>query len=415
MSSVAQSSTATDAQHALETQGEKLRHGHQALNVAPATSSTSGAPWSKLRQWVGGRDPTMQIDIDPDALEAEFERIKDTLTSFNPTAANAEARVGAMVVLELIEECRPTIMNVLTATRNDASGFDRQQVVEDVRTIQRSYDFVLSANDKATRLQWKTSRLLSQDAVQKLSATGRSETFSEPDQDRPSNSDERLARDATRVTGVQFENKNSFRSDDIGIGRLYGRKPPARSEVINAQPEPVTVVSSSQSHNLSPRRQNLTTLIAISFFGASITWSTVFSGTRGNLLLIAWSACLFIVGAVIASAATLLVFSEEDLLEKHDQVRWTVRVLSLISILHVFAGMLCITLAILLLDPAAQNLQGPGSPAGKMGFRAAGAYTIAAAGLAVLVAAAVWRRYSIPTWFQPSSVLARAFNVHRKM
>ncbi|KAJ7697356.1 hypothetical protein B0H17DRAFT_1197408 [Mycena rosella] len=76
---------------------------------------------------------------------------------------------------------------------------------------------------------------------------------------------------------------------------------------VNARNAPGTI-SSVNSH-----MKNLTAVLGIAFFGASITWSTIFSGTHGNLVLISWTACLFIVGAVAAAAASMLVISDEDI------------------------------------------------------------------------------------------------------
>ncbi|KAF7290018.1 hypothetical protein HMN09_01306600 [Mycena chlorophos] len=333
--------------------------------AAASSTATSSTRWpdtragiSKLRQWVTGRDlsSTMQIDLDPAALtmqraawetewteaemlyredawsslqglgrgelrermirvESELERIRSNLAQLHPKPSEAQVRVGCMIVFELIEECQPTLMNILASTSRDATGFERPQIIEEIKTIERVYDFVLFCTAKLTRLQWKTSGVLPPSANQQIS--------------KPDSLDEAeiLHREwrATppidvAATGVASHDLNFFRSEEIGPGRLYGRRPkPARSQMpgVPLALEPVTVVSSSQSH-----KQNLAGLIGISFFGASITWSTIFSGTRGNLLLIAWSACLFIVAAVCASSATLLVFPE-DLLTTYTPVRWT--------------------------------------------------------------------------------------------
>ncbi|KAJ7265421.1 hypothetical protein B0H12DRAFT_197738 [Mycena haematopus] len=189
------------------------------------------------------------------------------------------------------------------------------------------------------------------------------------------------SRNATRVPPANY---NMFHADNIGMNREFGRR------TNQNQQNPLTVVSSSSSH-----MKNLTALLGIAFFGASITWSTIFSGTRGDLVLISWSACLFIVGAVGAAAASMLVLPEEDIVAKYPTVRWTVRILSLFSMAHVLAGMFLIAIAILVLDPTQQS---PQALAGKTGVRSAGAYAIAVSVSFVVVSGAVWRRHTTRTW-----------------
>ncbi|KAJ7241396.1 hypothetical protein C8J57DRAFT_92320 [Mycena rebaudengoi] len=148
-----------------------------------------------------------------------------------------------------------------------------------------------------------------------------------------------------------------------------------------------TLVSSTDSH-----MKNLTALLGISFFGASITWSTVFSGTRGNVSLIAWAACLFIVGAVGAAAASMLVMTDQDVVAMYPTVRWTVRIISLVAMVHVLGGMFLVAVAILVLDSEDEVQQG------RRGTRSAGGYAISVSVMLVMVAGAVWRRYTRRTW-----------------
>ncbi|KAF5342914.1 hypothetical protein D9758_015400 [Tetrapyrgos nigripes] len=70
----------------------------------------------------------------------------------------------------------------------------------------------------------------------------------------------------------------------------------------------------------SSHKTSIAALLTIGFFGASITWSTVFSGTRGNMALISWSASTFITSSVCAASASVLVTSEEEIVEKHSEI-----------------------------------------------------------------------------------------------
>jgi hypothetical protein len=83
-------------------------------------------------------------------------------------------------------------------------------------------------------------------------------------------------------------------------------------------------------------------------------------------------------------------------------VRWTVRLLALFSMLHVFIGVMLVSAAILELDPNA-----PGPSAGMKGDsdfnarngRVAGGYSLVVSASTVLVALIVRHRYSRRTWF----------------
>ncbi|KDN43031.1 hypothetical protein RSAG8_06354, partial [Rhizoctonia solani AG-8 WAC10335] len=69
-----------------------------------------------------------------------------------------------------------------------------------------------------------------------------------------------------------------------------------------------------------------------------MAWATVFSGTRGDLVLISWAASCFIVATASAACGTSLLDADGTLVERFLPVRWTVRLLSLCATVHVFVG-----------------------------------------------------------------------------
>jgi hypothetical protein len=143
-------------------------------------------------------------------------------------------------------------------------------------------------------------------------------------------------------------------------------------------------------------RTNLAALLAIAFFGASVAWSTLFSGTRGNLEIIAWSASAFIVGCAAAASASLLVETDESFMTKYIQVRWTVRILTLVSAAHVLAGLILVSTAIAVLDPnASEPFAGS-----RYVMKAAGWYAVGMAMSLVITMIMVRRRYTQRTWFR---------------
>lgn len=146
-----------------------------------------------------------------------------------------------------------------------------------------------------------------------------------------------------------------------------------------------------------PRRTNINILLGVSFFGASITWSTVFAGSRGDMVIISWSAALFIIGTSSASSAAILLSTDEDIMEKYIAVRWTVRVLSMIAIAHILGGMIIIGVAFLILDMDARE---PTFMGGRRALRGAGCYAIGVSVGLVGVGLVMRRRYTTRTWFR---------------
>ena len=78
------------------------------------------------------------------------------------------------------------------------------------------------------------------------------------------------------------------------------------------------------------------------------------------------------------------------------QVRWTVRILTLVSATHVLSGVILVSTAIAVLDP---NAPGPFSGSRQV-MMAAGWYAVGMAMTLVITMFAVRRRYTQRTWFR---------------
>ncbi|KAJ6532364.1 hypothetical protein B0H19DRAFT_1383842 [Mycena capillaripes] len=359
-------------------------------------------------------------------LQTEFNRIRENLpglsndtvpifflflTAQHNSLAQSDPQIlgGLMLVGELLDKCQADLVTLSTAAKADVNQPITNSAVlkfgipiEQLKMIERSHMFILSCTNKITTRK-QAQAVKSRHQISGVSRQSESEIQSS----RASRSSQDISSEpehtqapGTEVSAMEIhphtlvENGNDthgastnlgFQSGDIGHGRLLGPR-------INQTPQNPLTVSSSSSH-----LKNLTALLGIAFFGASITWSTIFSGTRGDLALISWSACLFIVGAVGAGSASMLVLPEEDIVAKHLEVRWTVRILSLLAMAHVLAGMFLVALAILVLDPAQES---PRARAGRAGMQSAGGYAIAVSAVFVGVCGLVWRRYTIQTWFR---------------
>lgn len=106
--------------------------------------------------------------------------------------------------------------------------------------------------------------------------------------------------------------------------------------------------------------------------GASIAWSSVFSATRGNLLLLVWSATLFILAAVAAASSGLIASSDQIDLERDMGARRVLRVLALFSAALVLAGIWLLSFAAVGLEDIGDG----GSDRGRKVTWAAAAVTV---------------------------------------
>lgn len=117
-------------------------------------------------------------------------------------------------------------------------------------------------------------------------------------------------------------------------------------------------------------------------------------------MIISWAASVFIVGCTAAASASLLVETDESIMTKYMRVRWTVRVLTLVSAAHVFAGVILVSIAIAVLDPNASAPLSGKRRASSDGVKAAGCYAVGMAVVVVITMITVRRRYTQRTWFK---------------
>ena len=85
---------------------------------------------------------------------------------------------------------------------------------------------------------------------------------------------------------------------------------------------------------------------------------------------------------------------------KYIQVRWTVRVLTLVSAIHVLAGVILVSTAIAVLDPNASVPLSGKQEASKHAVKAAGCYAAGMVMASVVTMMTVRRRYTQRTWFR---------------
>ncbi|KAJ7690842.1 hypothetical protein B0H17DRAFT_1064033, partial [Mycena rosella] len=314
-------------------------------------------------------------------LEGDLNRIVERAHGLQENTTDYEILAGVAFVANLIENCQPDLISVLTGSNANATLTEQTSpelgflVGQQLKTVANTHMFALRCiNEIITMKQTLAAR----------SKLQNSRTSSETES-RSSHSATSPAAPAVETSETNAKSGRSTHFHSIGRDSPVAETgPTAQSELmtlrsalpdlrnphgipnVNARDAPGTLVSSANSH-----MKNLTALLGIAFFGASITWSTIFSGTRGNLVLISWAACLFIVGAVAAVAASMLVISDEDIVAAYPPVRWTLRILPLLN----------------------EDLDVRGGGGG------GGGYAISVSTVFFIVAGTVWRHYTRRTWF----------------
>jgi nitrate reductase gamma subunit len=116
-------------------------------------------------------------------------------------------------------------------------------------------------------------------------------------------------------------------------------------------------------------------------------------------VVISWAASVFIVGCTAAASASLLVETDESIMAKYLQVRWTVRVLTLVSAIHVFIGVMLMGAAIGMLDPNASAPFSGKQEVSRHAVKVAGGYAVGMAIVSVITMITVRRRHTYRTWF----------------
>ncbi|QRW07046.1 hypothetical protein RhiLY_06045 [Ceratobasidium sp. AG-Ba] len=346
-------------------------------------------------------------------LDSEFTRLKDRFVEIDSTKTTAEVATGVQFLLSLIEAQDSASAN-LKATSAHILDSGRLQILrEQIKSIDLAHRFALQASDTIHRikvLEMLGSRMegttqetpeshvdaekQSKDSLVADSPVGGSSIIQTDDQ-MPRPKDHPKVQFAI-PTGSAYSDNPPGPSSTTPARSLPSSYPPRRRDsydIPEAERGRTGAASQAALSTAASHRNNLVSLSAVSFFGAGMAWATVFSGTRGDLVLISWAACCFIVGAISAGSATSLLDADGELLNQYKPVRWTVRLLSVWSMIHVFVGVMLVSTAILVLDPNAEKpaagMNG-GERFGVKNGRAAGGYFLFSALAVVAIAGATY-------------------------
>ncbi|EJT96837.1 hypothetical protein DACRYDRAFT_112452 [Dacryopinax primogenitus] len=144
-------------------------------------------------------------------------------------------------------------------------------------------------------------------------------------------------------------------------------------------------------------RTNLATLAAISFFGASVAWSAVFSGTRGDVVLLAWTSSMFVCGSIAAGSIAIILGADSIDLDRDMNARRALRVFVLTSAVFSFGGIVLLAVTMALIDPdsnTGNSSSTPTAPYRISGMRASGVFTIIASLVEIGVALALRQAFT---------------------
>lgn len=172
---------------------------------------------------------------------------------------------------------------------------------------------------------------------------------------------------------------------------------------------------------ISSYKTTFQTLGTVGFFGASVAWGSVFTASLGNIsllrcvrhilpfdvsaynfspIIISWAAAAFAVGSKSAAAMSIVVGSDTIDIDRDMGARRVVRTFAITGAIHIFAGVILLSVAVMLLDPAAPSGGSHTSIHGSRGAQiGAGVFSIVVSTVVILIALFT-RFYYVPEWYK---------------
>jgi len=111
--------------------------------------------------------------------------------------------------------------------------------------------------------------------------------------------------------------------------------------------------------------------------GASLSWSAVFTGARGDLVILAWASAAFIAGSIAAGSMGIIVDSANINLDRDMGARRALRCFAITSALMTFIGIILLGVATAGVKPTYTNVADYGDTANRRrGMQAAGWFIV---------------------------------------
>jgi hypothetical protein len=129
--------------------------------------------------------------------------------------------------------------------------------------------------------------------------------------------------------------------------------------------------------------------------GASLAWSAVFTGTRGNLVILAWASSAFIAGSVAAGSMGIILESDKIDFDRDMGARCAIRAFALTAAVMTFIGIILLGIATASVDPSYTAV---GMSSSQRGMQAAGWSIVVVVVIEVLLALTVRIMYHSGPW-----------------
>ena len=130
--------------------------------------------------------------------------------------------------------------------------------------------------------------------------------------------------------------------------------------------------------------------------GASLAWSAVFSGARGDLVILAWASSAFITGSVAAGSMGIIVESDKIDFDRDMGARRAIRAFAITAAIMTFVGIVLLGIATAGVDPSYTDIGDITSR--RRGMQAAGWSIVVVVVIEVVLALTVRIMYHSGPW-----------------
>ena len=132
--------------------------------------------------------------------------------------------------------------------------------------------------------------------------------------------------------------------------------------------------------------------------GASLAWSAVFTGARGNLVLLAWASSAFIAGSVAAGSMGIILESDKIDFDRDMGARRSIRAFAITAAVMTFVGIILLGIATAGVDPSYTAVNNMATSSSRLGMQVAGWSMIVVVVIEVLLALTVRIMYHSGPW-----------------
>jgi hypothetical protein len=134
--------------------------------------------------------------------------------------------------------------------------------------------------------------------------------------------------------------------------------------------------------------------------GASLAWSAVFSGARGDLVILAWASSAFISGSVAAGSMGIILESDKIDFDRDMGARRAIRAFAITAAVMTFVGIVLLGIATAGVDPSYTGVSDIVSDIAsrRRGMQAAGWSIVVVVVIEVLLALTVRIMYHSGPW-----------------